>query len=412
MQGFLAALGTVLVVLVGLQVDATQTYRPLFVAGLLVVLSFFIGEAFGRARLPRAVGCVLVGMVLGPEGFRLMESDVSGQLELLEALALGWVGFRLGVASYGSKEVWRSSVCIAASVVAASFIGTSLVLWVSRVPFTFALLLGTIAAAAAPLVISSMQDHGERRGNSLELSIAICASGLVLLLWIGVMGGLQITHSRWIPATIWIPGLKFIGAVGLAVALSRMFGFLLYRGLFGLILLSVWFIAFHLLLASETALFLFAATMGIALPRGDQEHQKERIRLGRPLAEMAALFLFAFLGARMRFRFVQTTSFLWLAAGIYLATMVGSKVVAIYAGRSMLKTAGLRMRDGAACFLPQLFLPLALIAATEAQLSDVPGFKKLSDGFGHIAYWGVLWGSLIFPIIVRVKREGKATPTE
>jgi len=124
---------------------------------------------------------------------------------------------------------------------------------------------------------------------------------------------------------------------------------------------------------------------------------------------MAALFLFAFLGTRMRFRFLQTTSFLWLATGIYLATMVASKFVGIYAGRSVLRKAGLRKRDGVACFLPQLFLPLALIAATEAQLSDVPGFEKLSDGFENVAHWGVLWGSLIFPVIARAKREVNST---
>jgi len=407
LRGFLAGLGTILVVLAGLRVDATQMYSPLLGIGVLVVLSFFVGEAFGGARLPRAVGCVLVGMALGPEGFRLVKLEVLGQIELLKVLALGWVGFRLGVASCGSLEVWRRSACVAALVVGVSFIGTSSVLLFSRVPPVLALLLGTVAATSAPLVISSMQDHEERPGNPSELSIAICASGLVLLLWIGVMGGLQITQSRWIPASVWLPGLKFVGAVGLAVALSRVFGFILYKGLFGLIFLSVWFIALHLLLASETAIFLFAVTMGIALPK-DREHHEEKSALGRPLAQMAALFLFAFLGTRMRFRFVQTPSFLWLTAGIYLTTMVASKFVGIYAGRSVLKAAGLRKRDGVACFLPQLFLPLALIAATEAQLSDVPGFEKLSE-FGNIAYWGVLWGSLIFPVVARVKEEVKST---
>ena len=114
----------------------------------------------------------------------------------------------------------------------------------------------------------------------------------------------------------------------------------------------------------------------------------------------------------MRFRFVQTPSFLWLTAGIYLTMMVASKFVGIYAGRSVLKKRGLRIRDGVTCFLPQLFLPLALIAATEAQLSDVPGFEKVSEGFGNIAHWGVLWGSLVFPAAARAKDKGKATPDE
>ncbi len=390
--------------------DAIGTVHPLLASGLLVILSFFVGKAFAKVRLPRWMGCVAMGLLLGPEGFRLIGTEVLGKIEWLEMLALGWVAFRLGVSSSGAKVLWRQSAWVAALVVGVSFAGTFLALLLSGVPTAFALVLSVIAAASAPLVLSSMQDHGERPENSSERSMAVCASVLALLLWIGVMGGLQLTQSRWIPASVWLPALKLVGAVGLAVMLSRVFGFIFYRGLFGKIFLSAWFIALHLLLASGAAIFLFAVTMGIALPE-DREHRKERSALGRSPAQMAALFLFAFLGTQMHFRFVLTASFLWPVAVGYLLAMGASKLAGIYAARSMLKKMGLRRWDGAACFLPQIFLPLTLIAAMEAQLSGVPGFEKLPE-FSNIAYFGVLWGSLIFPIAARVKREVKADDEE
>ncbi|MCD6336583.1 MAG: hypothetical protein J7M27_14905 [Candidatus Latescibacteria bacterium] len=407
MKGFLAAFGTILLVLAGMRMNAIGTVHPLLATGLLIVLSFFVGEAFAKVRLPRWMGCAAMGVLLGPEGFRLIGTEVLGKIEWLEILALGWVSFRLGVISSGAKVLWRQSAWVAALVVGVSFAGTFLALLLSGVPTVFALLLGTIAAAPAPLVLSSMQDRGERPENPSERTMAICASVLVLLLWIGVMGGLQLTQSRWIPASVWLLGIKFVAGVGLAVMLSRIFGFIFYRGLLGKIFLSGWFIALHLLLASGAVIFLFAVTMGIALPE-DREHRKERGALGRSQAQMAALFLIAFLGARLHFRFVGTPSFLWLIAGIYVSAMAASKLVGIYAARSMLKRIGVRRWDGAVCFLPQLFLPLTLIAATEAHLSGVPGFENLS-GFSNIAYWGVLWGSLIFPMAARVKGEVKSS---
>ncbi len=406
MKGFLAAFATILLALVGLRIDAMGTYHPLFSAGLLIVLSFFVGEAFAKVRFPRWMGCVAMGMVLGPEGFRLIGTEVLEKIEWLEILALGWVSFRLGVGSSGARNLWQKSAWVAALVVGVSFAGAFLALLLSGVRPVFALLLGTIAAAPSPLVLSSMQDRGERPENSSERSMAICASVVVLLLWIGVMGGLQLTQSRWIPASVWMPGLKLVGAVGLAVILSRVFGFIFYRGFWGKVFLSGWFVALHLLLASGAAFFLFAVTMGIALPE-DREHRKERSALGRSQTQMAVLFLAAFLGAQMHFRFVCTSSFLWLIAGIYVSAMAASKLVGIYAARSMLKRIGLRRWDAAVCFLPQLFLPLTLIAATEGQLSGVPGFERLSE-FSNIGYWGVLWGSLIFPMAARVKGEVKA----
>ena len=410
MKGFLTALGTVLLVLVGLRMDVIGTVHPLLAAGLLVVLSFFVGEAFAKVRLPRWMGCVAMGMLLGPEGVRLIGVEVLGKIEWLEMLALGWVAFRLGVASSGSRDLWRRSARAAALVVGVGFAGTCSVLLLSGVPPAFALLLGAIAASSAPLVLSVMQDHGERSENPSERSIAICAGGLALLLWVGVMGGLQLTGSRWIPASVWLPGLKLVATVGLTVFLSRVFGFIFYRGFLGLVFLSGWFVALHLLLASGPAVFLFAATMGIALPE-DREHRRTRSAMGRSPAQMAALFLFAFLGTQMHFRFVLTASFLWPVAVGYLLAMGASKLAGIYAARSMLKKMGLRRWDGAACFLPQLFLPLALIAAMETQLSGVPGFQKLSE-FSNIAYFGVLWGSLIFPMAARVKGEVKAAEEE
>ena len=390
--------------------DAIGTVHPLLGTGLLVILSFFAAEAFAKVRLPRWMACVAAGMLVGPEGVRLIGTEVLGKIEWLAMLALGWVAFRLGVGSSGAKGLWRKSAWGAALVVVVSFAGIFLALILSGVPAVFALALGAIAVTSAPLMLSSMQDHGERPENSSERSMAVCASVLALLLWLGVMGGIQFTQSRWIPVSVWLPGLKFVAVVVLAVILSRIFGFIFYKGLFGKIFLSGWFIALHLLLASGAAIFLFAVTMGIALPE-DREHREERSVLGCSQAQMAALFLAAFLGARMHFRFIGTSSFLWLIAGIYVSAMAASKLVGIYAARSMLKRIGLRRWDGAACFIPQIFLPLTLIAATEGQLSGVPGFERLSE-FSNIGYWGVLWGSLIFPMAARVKGEVKAADEE
>ncbi|MFH1006487.1 MAG: cation:proton antiporter [Candidatus Latescibacterota bacterium] len=406
MKGFLATVGTILLFLAAVRMDAAGTVHPLLAAGLLIVLSFFASESFAKAKLPKWMGCVAIGMLIGPEGLGLIPPEVFGKIEWLAMLALGWVAFRLGLGSSGAQGRWRKSASAAVLLVGVSFAGTFLALLLGGVPIVFALLLGTIATASAPLVLSSMQDHGERPEHSSEQSLVIATSVLVLLMWIGVVGGIQLAHSRWIPASVWLPGLKLVGATALAVLVSWILRLIRYTGLLGPVFLSACMVALHLLLASEAALFLFAVTLGIVLPKGGECREGQRAT-GRREAQMAALFLAVFLGTRIQFRFVGTASFPWVIAGIYVAAMVASKLAGIHLARPLLKRMGLRRWDGAAGFLPQLFLPLALIAATQRQLSGALGFERLSE-FSNVAYWGVIWGSLIFPVVARVKGKGSA----
>ena len=77
--------------------DFPLAASPLVLFGLLLIAGAIGGEVVRRVlRLPRIVGYVLIGMLLGPSGFNVLDSNLVSDAWIFVEIALGLVLFDLG----------------------------------------------------------------------------------------------------------------------------------------------------------------------------------------------------------------------------------------------------------------------------------------------------------------------------
>jgi Kef-type K+ transport system membrane component KefB len=70
----------------------------LVLLGAIVVVGYLAGELIGKVNLPKVLGYLVVGMVVGPFALNLVRPDIfsTDMFELAILLAIGFVGYAIG----------------------------------------------------------------------------------------------------------------------------------------------------------------------------------------------------------------------------------------------------------------------------------------------------------------------------
>lgn len=120
---------------------------------LLGLLSTRLMKVIG---LPNVTGYLIVGLIIGPYALKIVTEDVYKQLEILSSIALGFIGFSIGVEFKLShvKEIGGKAITITffQALTATLFVDVILIAtaFFTGVQVYEALVLGAIATATAP----------------------------------------------------------------------------------------------------------------------------------------------------------------------------------------------------------------------------------------------------------------------
>src|SRR5688500_9361444 len=99
---------------------------PLALFGLLLIAGVIGGELMRRVlRLPRIVGYVLIGMLLGASGLKLLDEKLLAQAWIFVDIALGLVLYELGLRldfSWLRRDRWLLATGVAESALSFAFI--------------------------------------------------------------------------------------------------------------------------------------------------------------------------------------------------------------------------------------------------------------------------------------------------
>ena len=117
--------------------------------GLLLVVGYFIGEAFENIKLPRLTGYILTGLALGPYGVELVGAEL-GTLKLVNGTAIAIIAMTAGVELdlRGLRPLARSILAIVTLAIFAGAIAITGAAFASRALFGFLGDLDTVAALA------------------------------------------------------------------------------------------------------------------------------------------------------------------------------------------------------------------------------------------------------------------------
>ena len=166
---------------------------------LLLGLALFGGTVGGRLfqklRIPKVVGYIIIGIVIGRSGLGLVDDEIIEVLRPFNYFALGLIGFMVGgelkkeVFSKYGKPVIAILLCegLAPFFLVTLFIGIvgSYLLGASPSVWALALLLGAIASATDPATTTSVLKEYKTRGpvTTNVLGIVALDDGLALILF-------------------------------------------------------------------------------------------------------------------------------------------------------------------------------------------------------------------------------------
>ncbi len=203
----------------------------LFSFGIILLLGFLIGYLFEKIKLPKIIGMIFIGILLGPSLLNIIDDSLLNISSELRKIALVIVITKAGLSLDINtlKKIGRPAVLMcfipALFEITATVIFAPLLLPVS---YLEALLLGTVLAAVSPAVIvPRMINLKENNCNSKVPDLILAGASLddiiVILLFYSTLGTFNATNNLTllyeIPASI-------ISGIAVGLVLGFLFKFL------------------------------------------------------------------------------------------------------------------------------------------------------------------------------------------
>lgn len=153
------------------KIESTQFVLLL---GIIMFAGAFGGWIFKKLKIPQVVGYIVIGIIIGSSGFRILEPGVISAMDPVSTVALSLIGFLVGgelkigtIKKYGKQFV---SILLFEAITPAIIVGTlvTLVVWIFTKDFTKAnslgLILGAICSATAPAATTDVLAEYRTRG--------------------------------------------------------------------------------------------------------------------------------------------------------------------------------------------------------------------------------------------------------
>lgn len=138
-----------------------NTFTTLFQIALIFIFGFIGGELINKIKLPRVLGYIIVGMIIGPFALGFLEIELAGTalFTLVFVIVIGFVGLSVG-SNINIDEIKEGGKKILVIGLFASFLPFALVSLVMYHLFDFdlysSLIFGSIALATSPLTALSI----------------------------------------------------------------------------------------------------------------------------------------------------------------------------------------------------------------------------------------------------------------
>ncbi len=202
---------------------------------LQLAIMIFTGMLFGRlaklVKLPNVTGYLVGGLVIGQSVLGLIPEDAIGGMSIISNVALGFIAFSIGnefKISY-FKRVGATPIVIAVleSLLAVIFVVAGLL--AAGFELSFALVLGSIAAATAPAATIMVIKQYKAKGPMTETLMSVVAiddaTALIFFgICVAIAGTLNGTGGSLLSA-IMAPVIEIVGAIIVGFILGILFLF-------------------------------------------------------------------------------------------------------------------------------------------------------------------------------------------
>ncbi|HSE01212.1 MAG TPA: cation:proton antiporter [Burkholderiales bacterium] len=386
--------------------------NPVLLFGLLLLAGVAGGELVKRAlNLPRIVGYVLIGLLLGGSGFSLLDAPLVAESWIFVEIALGLVLFELGRRlhlRWLRNDPWLLATGVLESALAFAFLYLTLAYF--GVQPIYAAVAAAIGVSTSPAVVLLVAQELKAEGQVTERALNLTALNSVVAFVLTTMLLSWIHHeyqAGW--ATVALHPVYLLGgslALGfaasvLAIVLSRWLGQRAERQFALVLALIVLTIGAARMLELSVLLALLA--LGVFSRNLDTRHDVMTVDLSG-IGQIFYVVLFVVSGAKLHVVELMMGGGLAIA---YVAARFAGKLIGVM---SLAPLSGMRPRAA-------LMLGVALMPMSGLALAMVHGTADLYPEFGTrlsaIVLSAVLILELVGPVAVQyaLKRAGEAKET-
>jgi Kef-type K+ transport system membrane component KefB len=198
--------------------------------GIIIFAGIIGGKVANSFKLPNVSGYIVGGLLIGPSLFNIITAVDADQLNIINDIALGAIAFSIGN-EFLLKEIKKVGKNIFI-ITLAQVTGTMILVFVAmyvlfKQPFTFSLVISSMAAATAPagvlLVIRELKAKGPLVDTILPVvaiddALGLMAFGISLSIAKMMMGSTEISFIKMVAA----PLIEIVGSLGLGFILGLL----------------------------------------------------------------------------------------------------------------------------------------------------------------------------------------------
>ncbi len=350
--------------------------------GLIIIVGLVFGWVVSKAHLPRIIGMLLAGILLGPYVLNILDSsviDISGDLRKIALIIIiAKAGLSLDISDL--KRIGRPAVMLCfvpATLEMLAFI--LLAPHIMGVTVLQAAILGAVMGAVSPAVtvprLTKMMDEGMgvKKGIPQMLIAGASADDIYVIVLFTTLVGLEAGGSMKAMSLLRIPEEILLGAMAggaLGVVLAAFFKKVHLRDSLKItILMAFGMVLYWIEGIAPVSGLLAVMTLGIALHMKLPEVAKRLTDKFSKLWVAAEIFLFVLVGATVNIGYVSKAGI-----GMVVMLFIGLLFREVGTFVSVLGV-GLNPKEIAFCLISQL--PKATV---QAAIGGVPLAMGLSCG--------------------------------
>lgn len=382
-----------------------------------IAIIIFSGLLFGKLisflNLPHVTGYLIGGLIIGPSVLSILSADMVASLGMISQVALGFIAFTIGMSfkvEYFKRLGWTPMVIgFFEATLAVLFVQIALLL--AGFELSFALVLGSIAAATAPAATVMVIKQYKAKGPTTDtlLSVVAVDDAIALILFGFAAAISQIltgdSQSTSLFMSILTPVLDILFALLLGAVIGFVMKFILpqltSRGgrlsvLIGVVLLITG-------LANQFGLSELLANMagGMVLTNASLDAQRLDEMTDYITPPLYMMF-FVLSGARLQLGIIPSVG---LAGILYIVFRVAGKLSGAYLGARIMKAP-----ENVRKYLGPMLIPQAGVAIGLTTLAETLVPNHAAE-ITAIVLVGTLVYELVGPIVTKMalQKAGEIT---
>jgi Kef-type K+ transport system membrane component KefB len=319
----------------------------LVLLGTIVVVGYLAGELIGKVKLPKVLGYLVVGMLVGPFALNLVRPDIfsTDLYEVAVLLAIGFVGYAIGsgihvqeIKSAGAKmtliglfEAYTPFVLVT--------LGMYLILDFDLIT---SLVIGAIALATAPIVALSISQEYKTDGPLTRTLLPIVAMDDVLaVVTFGIVSAFAGAYYSGEEMTLADPFIEIFVSIGVGTLAGWWGYFLLKRihssGLMILVTLLTILVTMAVGIALHAELMITGIVFGLVLFNMLDESQRTLFQAANTkLIGASVIFFLVLIGGTLDIMAIFSLAALGMAL-VYVIIRGGGKILGAWMGATVAK---------------------------------------------------------------------------